>query len=191
MNPLAYVFLFTSSLISVTAIHSSRAMTNTPNSEGSVEMSDPGVESTTKIYAASNTCTSDGANGSLVMYSLRGGDYSVRMERGPREGTAELEYWHEDKVSLSGYEVEGPIEDIRRKYLKFIPFDHVEDIVVQKFKAGMNKSRCLELVNHIETKPAAGYERWGRGWLKKFVEDNREEAMEKLRKEGTRMCYDD
>ncbi|KAF4685829.1 hypothetical protein FOZ60_006065 [Perkinsus olseni] len=207
MNPLAYVFLFTSSLISVTAIHSSRAKTDTPSSEGSVEMSDPGVESTTEIYAASNTCTSDGANGSLVMYSLRGGDYSVRyvlrgdgtgssvqyhwMERGPREGTAELEYWHEDKVSLSGYEVEGPIEDIKRKYSKFNPFDHVEDIVVQKFKAGMNKSRCLELVNHIETKPAAGYEEWGRGWLKQFVEDNREEAMEKLRKEGKKVYYDD
>ncbi|KAF4651179.1 hypothetical protein FOL46_000450, partial [Perkinsus olseni] len=198
MSPLAYVFLFTSSLISVTAIHSSRAMTDTPNSEGSVEMSDPGVESTTEVHAESNTCMSSDAEGSLQISTLWRGGYSAQyilfqigmessviyqMKPGGRAG---LEYWREDQVALSGYEVEGPTEDIKRKYSKFIPFDHVEDIVVQKFEAGMNKTQCLELVNHIEAKPAAGYEEWGRGWLKQFVEDNREEAMEKLRKEGTR-----
>ncbi|KAF4710290.1 hypothetical protein FOZ62_005344, partial [Perkinsus olseni] len=196
MSPFAYVFLFTSSLISVTAIYSSRTKTDTPTFEGSAEMPDPGVESTTKVHAESNTCMSSDAEGSLQISTLWRGGYSAqyilfeigmessviyKMKPGGRAG---LEYWREDQVALSGYEVEGPTEDIRRKYSKFIPFDHVEDMVAQKFEAGMNKSQCLWLVNHIETKPAAGYEEWGRGWLKKFLEDNREEALERLRKEG-------
>ncbi|KAF4753713.1 hypothetical protein FOZ63_014724 [Perkinsus olseni] len=198
MKPFAYVFLFTSSLISAMAIHSTRTKTDHKDSKEPSEMPDPTGGS--NMHADSDGCLVDDSHGgSLHMIHMKIGGYSVQyILHGSRsrksveywmkpEGTAVLQYMRDNK----GAKFEGPIEEINRKFFKFNPFANLGDIIVQKFEAGMNRTECSWLLNYIETNPAAGYEKWGRGWLRKFVESNRKEALKKLRKEGEVMFYDE
>ncbi|KAF4685830.1 hypothetical protein FOZ60_006066 [Perkinsus olseni] len=99
----------------------------------------------------------------------------------------ELEYLRGKK----GAKIEGPSQEIRSKFSEFIPFAHVADRIIQGFESGMNDTQCSWLNDHIETHPA-GYEKFGRNWLRMFVKEKFvKKAVKKLRKHGEAVLRDE
>ncbi|KAF4757448.1 hypothetical protein FOZ63_022177 [Perkinsus olseni] len=91
-----------------------------------------------------------------------------------------------------GAKVEGPSQEIRSEFSEFTPFAHVADRIIQGFESGMNDTQCSWLNNHIETDPPAGYEKFGRNWLRMFVRERFvEKALKKLRKHGEAVLRDE
>ncbi|KAF4750242.1 hypothetical protein FOZ62_012571 [Perkinsus olseni] len=91
-----------------------------------------------------------------------------------------------------GAKVEGPSQEIRSEFSEFIPFAHVADRIMQGFESGMNDTQCSRLNDHIETHPPAGYEKFGRNWLRMFVRERFvKKALKKLRKHGEAVLRDE
>ncbi|KAF4661361.1 hypothetical protein FOL46_005757 [Perkinsus olseni] len=210
VNRIFFLFaslFFSSSLISVMGVQSS-SRTKTAHVAGHTApaSSEPnaGTSDTTpeEVSAASTNCYK-GYRGPASLQVLHriyeGGGHSITFVSYTPKVTS-VEYWLKPRGMASlqyfrgskGGKVEGASEEINGKFMKYNPFAHVGDKIVEEFDAGMEGERCASLINYVETHPPAGYEKYGRRWMDKFVKKEFvKKAVKKLRRHGEAVYHDE
>ncbi|KAF4651178.1 hypothetical protein FOL46_000449 [Perkinsus olseni] len=148
-----------------------------------------------------DTCFMTSSDSSTLKMRHRnyGGGYSVQYTA-PGAKPTSVTYWMKPNKMVEleylrgkkGAKVSGPSQEIRSEFSEFIPFAQVADRIIQGFESGMNDTQCSRLNDHIETNPPAGYEKFGRDWLRMFVKEKFvKKAVKKLRKPGEAVLRDE
>ncbi|KAF4657742.1 hypothetical protein FOZ61_006071 [Perkinsus olseni] len=92
----------------------------------------------------------------------------------------ELEYGN---ATASG-SIAKPTEEIARRFANVIPFASLMERIRHDFeRGGMSDYICGKLIEHVESSPHGGYKA-GKDWIKEFVKDNMNTALNLLRQYG-------
>ncbi|KAF4726064.1 hypothetical protein FOZ63_029027, partial [Perkinsus olseni] len=101
--------------------------------------------------------------------------YTVQAEK-----LMKLEYGN---ATASG-SIEKPTEEIARRFANVIPFASMMERIRHDFERGsMSDYICGKLIEHVESSPYGNYEA-GKDWIKEFVKDNMNTALNLLRQYG-------
>ncbi|KAF4725377.1 hypothetical protein FOZ63_014088, partial [Perkinsus olseni] len=81
--------------------------------------------------------------------------------------------------------IEEPTEEIARRFANVIPFASLMERIRHDFeRGGMTDYVCKGLIEHVESSPYDNYKA-GKDWIKEFVSDNMNTALNLLRQYGS------